>query len=164
MVQPVENPLGQRNHLGIAPQVVERVDLALHGDYKGIHAVDAARAVEMADGLVEFPESLVHLSQVRHHQSDVGLGAPAFGLLALLLTEFGFLHSPMQVLLVVGLGTTGGDEHVEDVHLLCRLVSHGVVVEQGFADEDGRVLVLLHKRLAVDLGANELGAIVADVA
>ena len=70
----------------------------------------------------------------------------------------------MQVLLVVGLGTTDGDEHVEDVHLLCRLVSHGVVVEQGFADEDGRILVLLHKRLAVDLGANELGAIVADVA
>ena len=48
----------------------------------------------MADGLVEVCESCILLPQIRNYQTDVGLGAPAFGLLTLLLTELGLLGGP----------------------------------------------------------------------
>ena len=97
----------------------------------------------MADGLVELGKSFVLLSQVRHHQPNFGLGAPTFGLLALLLTEFGLLCGPLNVLLVVGLGTADGNEQVEDILLLGRFIAHRIVFEQRLADDDGRVLPLL---------------------
>ena len=118
----------------------------------------------MADGIIEFLEPLVHLSQVCHHQSYLGLCAPTFCFLVLLLTDLGFQCSPVQVLFVVRLGAAGRNEHIEDVLFLCGLVFYGVVVEQSLTDGDGGVLTLLHKRLTEDLGTDELTAIVADVA
>ena len=94
VVQAIEDALSQWDNLVVALQSVERIDLTLTSNDKGIHAVDAARRVQVADGLVEFCESFILLPQIRHYQTDVGLGAPAFGLLTLLLTELGLLGGP----------------------------------------------------------------------
>ena len=163
VVETVENALPQGNNLIVAVQFVEGVDLTLAGNDKGIHAVDAAGSVEVADGLVELGKTLVLLSQMRHYIAHVGLAAPAFCLLALFLTEFGLLCSPMHIFLVVGLGTAGCNEQVKDILLFRSVVAYGVVTEQFLADEDGRVLTLLHKRLAIDPGTDALSAVFANV-
>ena len=163
VVETVENALPHGNDFVIAVQVVEGVDFTFAGNDEGIHAVDAAGSIKMTDGLVELGKTFVLLSQMRHHQTYVGLSTPAFCLLALLLTEFGLLCGPIQILLIVGLGTGGSYKHIEDILLLRRIVTHGIVSEQFLADEDSRVLLLLHERFAVDLGTDELSAIIADV-
>ena len=145
-------------------QVVEGIDFTLDGDDEGIHAVDAARSIEVADGFVEFCQSFINLPQLRHHQSYISLRAPALVLFALLLTEYRLLCGPLQIGFEVVLDTAGVNEHVVDVHLFRSVIAHGVVAEQRLADEDGRVLLLLHERLAVNPGTYELAAIVADVA
>ena len=83
----------------------------------------------MADGLVEFLYTIIYLTQLSHDQTDVGLGAPTFGFFALLLTEFGFLCGPLQILLVIRTGTTAGNKHVENIHLLSRLTQNRVLLK-----------------------------------
>ena len=130
VVETVENALPHGNDFVIAVQVVEGVDLTFAGNDEGIHAVDAAGSIKVADGLVELGKTFVLLSQMRHHQTYVGLSTPAFCLLALFLTEFGLLCGPIHILLIVGLGTGGSYKHIEDILLLRRIVTHGVVGEQ----------------------------------
>ena len=69
----------------------------------------------------------------------------------------------MYILLIVGLGTAGGNEQVKDILLFRSVVAHGVVTEQFLANQDGRVLTLLHKRFAIDPGTDALSAVFADV-
>ena len=118
-------------------QVVEGIDLPLHGNDKSIHAVDTTGSIEVADSFVELGKSFVNLPQMRHHQTNVGLSAPAFCILTLFLTEFGLLCGPIHILLIVGLGTAGRNEQIKDILLFCSVVAHGVVAEQRLTDEDG---------------------------
>ena len=83
----------------------------------------------MADGLVEFLNTIVYLSQLSHNQTYVGFGAPTFGFFALFLTEFGFLCGPLQILLVVRTGTTAGYKNVKNVYMFGRLITDRVVIE-----------------------------------
>jgi len=69
----------------------------------------------------------------------------------------------MNVLLIVGLGAAGCDEQVEDILLFRRVIAHGVVTKQFLANQDGRVLTLLHKRFAIDPGTDDLPTVFADV-
>ena len=118
-------------------QLVEGVDFTLAGNDEGIHAVHAAGSVEVADGLVKLGKTFILLSQMCHHQTNVGLGAPAFRLLALFLAEFGLLCGPIHILFVVWLGTAGRNEQVKDILLFRRFIAHRIVTEQFLADEDG---------------------------
>ena len=54
VIQTVEDALPQLDDLRKSAQIVEGIDFTLHRHNKGIHAVNAARGVEVADGLVEF--------------------------------------------------------------------------------------------------------------
>lgn len=80
VIQTVENALSQRDDLVKAVQVVESIDLTLYGNNEGIHAVEAAKSIEVTDSFVKLHKSFFHLSQICHHQTYVSLRSPAFRL------------------------------------------------------------------------------------
>ena len=107
MIKPVEDTLPQEDDLGIAALIIQYADLTFHGNDKGIHAVDTPGGIELADRLVDFRHSLLRLSQMGQHHTDLRLGAPLFRLLSLQTTDLGLLCRPLHIALKVNLGTTG---------------------------------------------------------
>ena len=61
VIQTVKDALSQGDDLSKAVQVVEGINLTLHGNDEGIHAVNTAWTVKATDGIVELVKALVNL-------------------------------------------------------------------------------------------------------
>ena len=101
---------------------------------------------------------------MRHHQSYLCLSPEKLYLQVLLTAKYCFLGGPVQIFVVIMLGTADIDQQVQHRHLIIRVGGDGIVLQQHLADGECRILVLHVKRLGEDAGTEELLVVLVDVA
>ena len=155
--------LSQRYHFLFAAELAQHLYLALEGYDAGVHLVGLALPVEACNHPVELVDTFLFVTQLHEQYTHPGLGAQCLGLSALAAAQVGLLGSPAQTLLVVVLLARGVGQQVE--HYLAVVGVMDIVANHQALKHLACSVEILHAvRLAVDLGFEQGGEVVVDVA
>ena len=122
IVKEVDDGLPHIRNLVVAAIVVQHRDLTPQGNEGGIHLVEFAFAVELADDGVYLRQTLVNIVHSGEHQSYLRLVAQGFRLVAVFAAKLDKLGAPMYRLLVVVVLAASIYEHFEHVLLQRRVL------------------------------------------
>ena len=156
----VEHLLGSGGNIVIAFHVLQHIHLALQGDDGGVKFIKLPLAAEQGEHAVDLRQPLFRTTDARKHQTQIGLSAQGFGLVAVLSAEVNQLRRPVDGLLVVAVLATGMDKHFQHVLPIRQIFLSRVGRHQSFADDDGGVEPHPLQRLTIDLGPQIVAAVV----